>query len=179
MQKLALFDLDDTLVDRLDAFRRWVAEFTGRRGLSKQDAAWMIELDADGSLPTEEFFAAVHERFGVPEPVDMLWDAYRVRMPELVVCPRPVLRGLRRQQHHTDPSGGLGWVNGPASAVSSRVRPPSLPDPGGRPHHRSRDRQRHLRRPRHRAVGAGLHRGRPASRTPSRRLWRVALPTLA
>ncbi|MFI6317515.1 HAD family hydrolase [Nonomuraea sp. NPDC050556] len=96
MQKLALFDLDDTLVDRLDGFRRWVAEFTGRRGLSKEDAAWMIELDADGTLSTEEFFAAVHERFGLVEPVDMLWDAYRARMPELVVCPRPVLRGLRR-----------------------------------------------------------------------------------
>ncbi|MEV0198447.1 hypothetical protein [Nonomuraea sp. NPDC050691] len=31
MQRLVLFDLDNTLVDRLDAFRRWVRAFTARR----------------------------------------------------------------------------------------------------------------------------------------------------
>ncbi|WP_371781163.1 hypothetical protein [Streptosporangium subroseum] len=52
MQRLTLFDLDNTLVDRLDAFRRWTAEFAAERDLSDEDAAWLITLDDDGSVPT-------------------------------------------------------------------------------------------------------------------------------
>lgn len=51
-------------------------------------------------------------------------------------------------------SGARPQRGGPA------LRASSLPDPGGGPHHRGRDRQRHLHRPRHQAVGAGLNRGR-------------------
>jgi len=40
------------------------------------------------------------------------------------------------------------------------LRPPPLPVRRGRPRHRHQDSERHLRRPQHRVVGPGLHRGR-------------------
>ncbi|GAA2285168.1 HAD family hydrolase [Nonomuraea roseoviolacea subsp. roseoviolacea] len=94
MQRLVLFDLDNTLVDRLDAFRRWVGEFAERRGLDDGAAEWMVRLDGDGSLPMDVFFARVRERFSLAEPVEELWAAYRAGMPRLVVCREPVLRAL-------------------------------------------------------------------------------------
>ncbi|NUW37359.1 HAD family hydrolase [Nonomuraea sp. SMC257] len=94
MQRLVLFDLDNTLVDRLDAFRRWVTEFTDRRGLGDGAAEWMVRLDDDGSLPMDVFFGRVRERFSLPEPVEELWAEYRSELPRLVVCREPVLRAL-------------------------------------------------------------------------------------
>ncbi|WP_327087180.1 HAD family hydrolase [Nonomuraea sp. NBC_01738] len=102
MRPLVLFDLDNTLIDRLDAFRTWVAEFAAGRGLPGDAAQWMITLDADGSMPMNAFFEAVRDRFALPEPAEALWLAYRARLPELVVC-RPetlsALAGLREAGH--------------------------------------------------------------------------------
>ncbi|GAA4056305.1 HAD family hydrolase [Nonomuraea soli] len=96
MAELALFDLDNTLVDRLAAFRRWVSEFTQEQGLTPEDAAWMIDLDADGSTPMDEFFTALRDRFDLSDSPEALWKAYRARLPELVTCPPEVLAGLRQ-----------------------------------------------------------------------------------
>ncbi|MFD1935136.1 HAD family hydrolase [Nonomuraea mangrovi] len=120
MQKLALFDLDNTLIDRLDAFRRWVGEFVEQRGLRDQDAAWMIRLDDDGALPMDTFFAAVRERFGLAEPVGQLWATYRARLPELVVCPYEVLAALDRLR-------AVGWqvaivTNGMADNQKGKIQ---------------------------------------------------------
>lgn len=120
MQKLALFDLDNTLIDRLDAFRRWVAEFVDQRGLTEQDANWMVRLDDDGSLPMDEFFAAVRERFALSQTVEELWTAYRARLPELVVCPVEVLTGLDRLR-------AAGWrvgivTNGMADNQTGKIQ---------------------------------------------------------
>lgn len=117
---LALFDLDNTLIDRLDAFRRWAGGFALERGLDEADVAWMIELDADGALPMDVFFARVRERFGLVESVEELWDAYRQRLPELVVCPRPVLDGLARLR-------ASGWrvgiiTNGRSDNQTGKIR---------------------------------------------------------
>ncbi|WP_336213157.1 HAD family hydrolase [Nonomuraea sp. LPB2021202275-12-8] len=155
VDKLALFDLDNTLVDRLDAFRRWVAEFADQRRLGEQDAAWMVELDADGSLPMDEFFAAVRKRFGLPAPAEVLLTAFRARMPELVVCPPEVLAGLGRLRE-------AGWriglvTNGQVDNQTGKIaRRPSPHGPrrnrGRRVHGRL---QRHGRDPHGRLAGAG------------------------
>jgi putative hydrolase of the HAD superfamily len=89
-----LFDLDNTLVDRGDAFARWAAEFTAQRRLGEGSAAWLIETDGGGFGPKERFFGAVRERFGLSDSVAELWAAYRARMPHLVRCRPEVLAGL-------------------------------------------------------------------------------------
>lgn len=120
MGGLVLFDLDNTLVNRHDAFHRWLAEFAGRWGLGERDTAWTAVLDADGMTPRQEFFAALRERFGLPEPAEELLAAFHERMPELVVCPSEVLAGLGRLRE-------AGWrlgivTNGAAGNQEGKIR---------------------------------------------------------
>ncbi|MCK2217794.1 HAD family hydrolase [Actinomadura sp. ATCC 31491] len=117
---LALFDLDNTLVDRLAAFERWAAEFAARRGLGPDAVAWLVRTDADGSVPMDVFFGLVRARFGLPEPVEELWAAYRARLPRLVTCRPEVLDGLARLR-------AAGWAvgivtNGMADNQTGKIR---------------------------------------------------------
>ncbi|MEV4356243.1 HAD family hydrolase [Nonomuraea sp. NPDC049625] len=107
-RRLALFDLDNTLIDRLAAFELWAAEFAAGRGLGEGAAAWMVATDADGSLPMDAFFGLVREHFRLAEPADELWAAYRARLPHLVRCPSEVLDGLDRLR-------AAGWAVGIAT----------------------------------------------------------------
>ncbi|SIM48949.1 HAD family hydrolase [Micromonospora cremea] len=93
MQRLALFDLDNTLVDRSEAFRRWAVEFCADRELPDDALAWLIATDQDGTVPRDWFFGEVTERFGLASAEDT-WRQYRRRMPELVSCRQEVLRSL-------------------------------------------------------------------------------------
>jgi putative hydrolase of the HAD superfamily len=96
MQRLALLDLDNTLVDRADAFRRWAAGFCSALDLPPDAPAWLQTADGDGFVPREEFFAAVRRRFGITTPVGDLWADYRRRKPRLATCRPAVLSGLDR-----------------------------------------------------------------------------------
>jgi putative hydrolase of the HAD superfamily len=102
---LALFDLDNTLIDRLAGFKRWAAEFAAGLGLEEAAVDWLVALDADGSVPMRTFFGRVRERFGLAEPADELWRAYRARLPFLVSCPDEALAGLDRLR-------AAGWAVG-------------------------------------------------------------------
>ncbi|TYB54558.1 HAD family hydrolase [Nonomuraea sp. PA05] len=117
---LALFDLDNTLVDRLAAFRRWAAEFAAERELGAGAVPWLVTADADGSVPMDVFFARVRERFGLPEPAGKLWHAYRARLPHLITCRPEVLDGLERLR-------ATGWTvgivtNGAADNQTGKIR---------------------------------------------------------
>jgi putative hydrolase of the HAD superfamily len=94
VQRLALFDLDRTLIDLDAAFLLWADEFAEQRRLGSQGVAWLASLDRDGYAHREVFFGKVREHFALPEPVDELWAAYRRRMPHLVQCYPGVLAGL-------------------------------------------------------------------------------------
>lgn len=59
---LLLLDLDNTLIDRESAFRRWACAFAERHG---EDAAWLIEADADGYAPREQLAERIRQRFGL------------------------------------------------------------------------------------------------------------------
>src|SRR6266576_1316820 len=50
---LLLLDLDDTLVDRADAYRRWAASFAARHG-DEREADWLVEADDGGYAPREQ-----------------------------------------------------------------------------------------------------------------------------
>ncbi|GAA2787585.1 HAD family hydrolase [Nonomuraea dietziae] len=96
MQRLALFDLDNTLIDLDAAFKVWTVEFVDQHRLPRETADWLVSLDRDGLPHREAFFAAVRERFGLRGSVQELWAAYRRRMPHLVRCPAEVMDGLVR-----------------------------------------------------------------------------------
>ena len=86
MQRLALFDLDNTLVDRDGAFRRWAEEFVAEHALPDDALPWLIEMDASGYGSKERLFGDARERFGLAPAVAQLWDAFRLRMPGLIEC---------------------------------------------------------------------------------------------
>ncbi|WP_223167829.1 HAD family hydrolase [Nonomuraea sp. SYSU D8015] len=120
MRPLVLFDLDNTLIDRLAAFQQWAAEFAAARGLGPDGAAWLVETDADGSMPMDVFFGLVREHFGLAEPAEDLWRAYRTRLPHLVTCRPEALDGLDRLR-------AAGWAigivtNGMADNQTGKIR---------------------------------------------------------
>ncbi|GGK80656.1 hypothetical protein Sme01_44960 [Sphaerisporangium melleum] len=94
MQRLALFDLDNTLVDLDEAFRVWVEEFADEHGLGSETIDWLVALDRDGFPHREVFFAKVCGRFSLSDSVEELWRRYRRRLPHLVRCRPAVLDGL-------------------------------------------------------------------------------------
>ncbi|MER5619964.1 HAD family hydrolase [Streptosporangium sp. NPDC002544] len=96
MQRLALFDLDNTLVNLDAAFQAWAGEFVEAHDLGREAVDWLIALDQAGYPHREVFFNKVRDRFALPEPVDELWSRYRQRMPYLVRCRPEVMDGLSR-----------------------------------------------------------------------------------
>lgn len=96
MQQVALFDLDNTLVDRRAAFTAWAAEFVADQGLSVSDLTWLLEADTRTTGTKGPFFQDIRERFALRETAVDLWQQYRLRMPELVRCRPEDLDALRR-----------------------------------------------------------------------------------
>lgn len=94
MQRLALFDLDNTLINLDAAFQTWAGEFADEHDLEREAADWLLALDRAGYPHREVFFSKVRDRFALPEPVDELWNRYRQRMPYLVHCRPEVMNGL-------------------------------------------------------------------------------------
>ena len=115
MARLALFDLDNTLIDREGAFRLWAQRFLRARGIDSDDGAlaWILEVDEAGMAPRESFFAAVRARFDLPEEPAVLARAYEDQMEQMYRPDADVLgplAGLR----------SAGWktavvTNGPPS----------------------------------------------------------------
>ncbi|MEV0196129.1 HAD family hydrolase [Nonomuraea sp. NPDC050691] len=126
MQRLALFDLDRTLIDLDAAFFRWAEEFAKHWRLGPEGVAWLVSLDQDGYPHREVFFGKVREHFALAEPVDELWAAYRRRMPHLVRCYPGVLPGLAELRAE-------GWrvgivTNGMADNQLGKLRRTGLAD---------------------------------------------------
>jgi putative hydrolase of the HAD superfamily len=67
---LLFLDLDDTLLDRAGAFRRWAEEFLDDVGAPGDDLEWLVALDADG----------LTSRWDV---ADAIRDKYRLRVSSL------------------------------------------------------------------------------------------------
>src|SRR5690349_9275488 len=96
MQQVALFDLDNTLVDRRAAFTAWAEEFVATRGLAYDALTWLLDADARTTGARGPFFGTVRDQFALREPADDLWQQYRRRMPYLVRCRPEDLEALRR-----------------------------------------------------------------------------------
>ncbi|MFJ2030005.1 HAD family hydrolase [Streptosporangium sp. NPDC087985] len=94
MQRLALFDLDNTLINLDEAFQTWAREFTNEHDLGREAADWLLDLDRAGYPHREVFFAKVRDHFALPQSADELWSRYRQRMPYLVRCRPAVMDAL-------------------------------------------------------------------------------------
>jgi putative hydrolase of the HAD superfamily len=109
---LALFDLDNTLIDRRAMFRRWAAGMLERCGVAQSGALeWLIEVDGNGYGDKERWMPVAAERFGIPER-DIAADRAEHWVAAIEVAPT-VAQALERL-------AGEGWAlgmvtNGPAS----------------------------------------------------------------
>ena len=102
MQRLVLFDLDDTLIDRRGAFTIWADEFAATHGLDDKWTTWLVMADAHHGGPMDTFFATVRDQFELAEPVERLWQQYRRRMPELGRLPQNL---SMRSNNFASPAG--------------------------------------------------------------------------
>ena len=84
MERLVLFDLDDTLVDRAAGFTVWARRFTAAHALEEAEVTWLEHLDNDGLRPRVELFEKVRERFSLRESAADLVSAYRDDYPRCV-----------------------------------------------------------------------------------------------
>jgi len=111
--RVALFDLDNTLVDRQDAYRRWAESFVAERGLETEAVRWLCAADDDGFARREDVFAGVRARWGLAESVEHLLSNYRKSYPSFFAPDNQVSAALDRLRQ-------AGWkigvvTNGPAS----------------------------------------------------------------
>jgi hypothetical protein len=83
---LALFDLDNTLLDREAAFAVWAKGFIEANRLPPD--AWSIikSTDEDGFKPRDLFFSEIQEALGVTTSLDELLDRYYVDYPASTHC---------------------------------------------------------------------------------------------
>lgn len=117
---VALFDLDNTLVDRSAAFRRWAQQFVADHRLGEEGLAWLCSADDDGFAQREALFEGARRRFGLDLSIEELIAEYRRTYPLEFRPATPVtdaLRSLRR----------AGWrigvvTNGPPSQREKLVR---------------------------------------------------------
>lgn len=126
MQRFALFDLDNTLIDLDAAFGLWAQEFTDARDLDTDAVDWLLELNREGPSHRETFFGMVRERFALNDSVEDLWGAYRSRMPHLVRCRPEVMAGIAELR-------ASGWrvgiiTNGTADNQLGKLRQTGLAD---------------------------------------------------
>ena len=110
---VALFDLDNTLLDREAAFARWARSFCDGHGLPDEARAWLVAADDDGMRPRDELFTSLRTRFAVDDSVADLIDAYHREYPTAFEFPADSRNALRRLRT-------AGWkvavvTNGPQS----------------------------------------------------------------
>jgi putative hydrolase of the HAD superfamily len=113
--RLALFDLDNTLVDRSAAFRRWAVEFVAEHALADDALEGLVTLDHDGLATREAVFSGARHAFGLTESIAELEAAYRRSYPRQFRPDAAVLDGLAALR-------AAGWrvvvvTNGPSSQI--------------------------------------------------------------
>jgi putative hydrolase of the HAD superfamily len=113
MPPLLLFDLDNTLIDRNQAFRGWARRFLRTRALPQEDLGWLSTLDCGGYFPREALMRAAVARYGLRVSLESLLDDYAETMIELIDCPEAHRAALRKAR-------AAGWTLGIVSNGSTR-----------------------------------------------------------
>jgi putative hydrolase of the HAD superfamily len=89
---LALFDLDNTLVDRRRTLVGWAAEFAARYGLEDEEQARVLGMVAERAYPST--FDVIRTRYRLAVSAAELWRDYCADIAAMVSCPIEVLGGL-------------------------------------------------------------------------------------
>jgi len=96
MPPIALFDLDNTLVDRQAAHRRWAESFAEQMGLGQEAVEWLCEADDDGFARRDDVLSAARTHLGITEPTTLLVAQYRRTFPDFVKPDPDVTEALKR-----------------------------------------------------------------------------------
>lgn len=92
---MALFDLDNTLLDREAAFAIWARGFIATNDLPLDTLTIIQSMDDDGLMPRDAFFSELRGKFGVSTSADDLLDAYRVEYPACYSVDEMTVRAIR------------------------------------------------------------------------------------
>ncbi|MFJ9026250.1 HAD family hydrolase [Streptomyces sp. NPDC102259] len=94
MQRLALFDLDGTLVDRQAAFSDAVTGLCHTHSFTPDIEHWLLTELADRANAAD--FTRLHDTFDLAVPGAQLWQEYVGLMAAAVTCRPEVLEDLAR-----------------------------------------------------------------------------------
>lgn len=117
---VALFDLDNTLVNRSAAFRRWAGWFASEHGLGTAGLEWLCAADEDGFARRDVLFERARQRFALATTMEDLVEEYRRTYPAGFGPDAQVTNALRSLRQ-----GGwrIGVVtNGPVSQREKLAR---------------------------------------------------------
>jgi HAD superfamily hydrolase (TIGR01509 family) len=93
--QLALFDLDNTLLDREKAFALWTGHFLETHGLDESFIPTIQRADDDGYSPRERFFSELRRELGIKASVEVLLADYYVEYPSRYSAEPGVLEAIR------------------------------------------------------------------------------------
>ncbi|WP_129665981.1 HAD family hydrolase [Phytoactinopolyspora endophytica] len=92
---LLLLDLDNTLVDRAAAFRRWAEGFTRTHMVPANEVDWLVDADRDGYEPRDALARSIQRRFRLNgSAVEQLVEDLRWGMVEQLILDAEVPRAL-------------------------------------------------------------------------------------
>jgi HAD superfamily hydrolase (TIGR01549 family) len=94
--RLALFDLDNTLIDRQAVFERWARSFVEQHELGQDAVGIILEADQDGFATREAVFGTVVARYALASSIDDLTEQYRQHYLELFEPDETVQAALGR-----------------------------------------------------------------------------------
>jgi len=112
---LLLLDLDNTLLDRAEAYSVWAQHFLADLDAPPGELSWLLDVDDDGFAPRAEVASAIRRRYQLRASVDDLVERLHAgvvrysRLDPLVACalkiaasagwvPVVVTNGVTRQQ---------------------------------------------------------------------------------
>jgi len=139
--RLLLSDLDETLLGRREALRRWATAFVERRGLDEGAVEVILDENHHGARTRRQFVDALNARFPLVPPLDLGYLADYVRCFTLDDATAAALRRVRLggwrigiatngdqpQLDKIDQVGLRSLVDGIAVSALDGVR---KPDPG-------------------------------------------------
>jgi len=93
---LLLTDLDNTLIDRSGAFRRWAERYVARIGGTAADLEWFLTADDDGFAPRDEIARGMRERWDLSESEADLTELLLFGHLDYIQLDAEVITGLSR-----------------------------------------------------------------------------------
>ncbi|WP_353961730.1 HAD family hydrolase [Streptomyces sp. NBC_01619] len=121
MQLLALFDLDDTLIDRQGALRAWAHDFAASNGRLADSARMITDMLSARAYPSD--FVRIKAALSLHGSPESLWSEYVVGMSSRARCGEGVREGLAAMR-------AAGWTVGIATNGSADIQRAKLTSAG-------------------------------------------------